>query len=94
FVLAAASIIGVLKVPVLIAMVVPILALGVPIFDTLFAIVRRAYQRRPIFAADKGHLHHRLLNRGLSQRQTVLVLYTVTLCLCLAAFGVFYFGIR
>ncbi len=91
FVLATSSIIGVLKIPVLIAMVVPVLALGVPIFDTSFAIVRRARQRRSIFAADKGHLHHRLLNRGLSQRQAVLVLYSVTFCLCAAAFSIFYY---
>ncbi|MBI3947297.1 MAG: undecaprenyl/decaprenyl-phosphate alpha-N-acetylglucosaminyl 1-phosphate transferase [Armatimonadetes bacterium] len=94
FVLAASSIIGVMKIPVLIALVVPILALGVPIFDTAFAIVRRALQRRPIFSADRGHVHHRLLNLGLSQRQTVLVLYSVALCLCMAAFGIFYYGIR
>ncbi|HEX2998801.1 MAG TPA: MraY family glycosyltransferase [Armatimonadota bacterium] len=94
FVLATSSIIGVLKIPVLLAMLVPILALGVPLFDTSFAIIRRAKQRRPIFSADKGHLHHRLLNRGLSQRQTVLVLYSVTFCLCAMAMGVFYYTIR
>lgn len=90
FVLATSSIIGVLKIPFLIAMVVPILALGVPIFDTSFAILRRARERRPIFSADRGHLHHRLLNRGLSQRQTVLVLWSITVCLCAAAYGLFY----
>ncbi|HOJ20846.1 MAG TPA: MraY family glycosyltransferase [Armatimonadota bacterium] len=93
FVLATSSIIGVLKIPVLIAMVVPILALGVPIFDTSFAIVRRARERRPIFAADKGHLHHRLLNRGLSQRQTVLVLYGVTVVLCAVALAIFHYTV-
>ncbi|NLC57323.1 MAG: undecaprenyl/decaprenyl-phosphate alpha-N-acetylglucosaminyl 1-phosphate transferase [Armatimonadetes bacterium] len=93
FVLATSSIIGVLKIPVLIAMVVPILALGVPIFDTSFAIVRRARERRPIFAADKGHLHHRLLDRGLTQRQTVFVLWLVTFCLCAVAFAIFRYTI-
>lgn len=93
FVLATSSVIGVLKILVLIAMVVPILALGVPIFDTSFAIVRRARERRPIFAADRGHLHHRLLDRGLTQRQTVLVLWLVTLCLCTVAFIIFRFTI-
>lgn len=94
FVLATSAIVGVMKIPMLIALFVPILALGVPIFDTAFAIIRRAVQCRPIFAADRGHVHHRLLNLGLSQRQTVLLLYSVTLCLCLAALSIFYYGIR
>ena len=51
------------------------LAFGVPIFDAAFVVVRRLISRQPITQADKRHLHHTLLNLGLSQRQTVLVLY-------------------
>jgi UDP-GlcNAc:undecaprenyl-phosphate GlcNAc-1-phosphate transferase len=54
---------------------VPLLALGVPLADTLLAIGRRALRGAPIFSADRGHIHHRLLDRGLSHRQAVLVLY-------------------
>jgi UDP-GlcNAc:undecaprenyl-phosphate GlcNAc-1-phosphate transferase len=54
------------------------LALGVPIFDTLFSIVRRFLERRPIFSPDRGHLHHRLLDVGLTHRRAVLTLYAVS----------------
>jgi len=63
----------------------PVLILGVPIFDTLFAMVRRAVKRKPLFAADGGHIHHRLIKAGFSQRQAVLILYTVTSTLCIIA---------
>ncbi len=53
----------------------PILALGLPIFDTLFAIARRFANGKPVYKADCDHLHHRLLALGLSQRQSVLILY-------------------
>jgi UDP-GlcNAc:undecaprenyl-phosphate GlcNAc-1-phosphate transferase len=58
-----------------VAVFLPILILGIPIFDTAFAIVRRLITRKPIFQADRGHLHHRLLNIGLSQRRAVLLIY-------------------
>src|SRR5690606_31684466 len=57
---------------------IPLLILGVPILDTLFAIVRRASQRRAIDVADKGHLHHRLMNLGHGHRRSVLILWTWT----------------
>lgn len=63
----------------------PVLILGVPIFDTLFAMVRRAVKRRPLFAPDGGHVHHRLIKAGFSQRQAVLILYTITSTLCIIA---------
>lgn len=69
---------GVMKSVATITIVVPILALGLPIFDTAFAIVRRLINKRPISEADKGHVHHRLLDRGLSQKQAVLILYVVS----------------
>ena len=84
FMLAAISIEGVMKSVATIAVVVPILILGVPIFDTTFAIFRRLLSGKSIAAADKGHLHHRLLDKGLSQKQTVLILYGLS-----AVFGAF-----
>ncbi len=84
FMLAAISIEGVMKSVATIAVVVPILILGVPIFDTTFAIFRRLLNGQSIMAADKGHLHHRLLNKGFSQRKTVLILYGIS-----AIFGSF-----
>lgn len=84
FMLAAISIEGVMKSVATIAIIVPILILGVPIFDTTFAIFRRLLNGQSIMAADKGHLHHRLLNRGYSQKKTVLILYGIS-----SVFGLF-----
>ncbi|WP_077369523.1 glycosyltransferase family 4 protein [Anaerosalibacter sp. Marseille-P3206] len=78
FMLSIISIEGVMKSVATIAIVVPIIILGLPIFDTTFAIFRRLLNGRPIMEADKGHLHHKLLQRGLSQRQTVLILYAIS----------------
>lgn len=82
FTLACLSIVGALKVMAAIALVVPLLAFGVPIFDAFFVVTRRILSGVPITQADKRHVHHTLLGRGLSQRQTVLVLYAVTAALC------------
>ncbi len=57
---------------------IPVLVLGVPILDTLFAIVRRASKRQSLDVADKGHLHHRLMNLGHGHRRSVLILWTWT----------------
>lgn len=83
FMLAAVSIEGVMKSVATIAVVVPIIILGVPIFDTTFAIFRRLLNGKSIAEADKGHLHHRLLERGYSQKKTVLILYAIS-----AVFGI------
>lgn len=79
FILATVSVEGVIKSATTIAVAIPVLALGVPIFDTTFAIIRRVVNGRPIMEADKGHLHHRLLDQGLSQKQTVLILYFISM---------------
>lgn len=84
FMLAALSIEGVMKSIATIAFVVPIIILGVPIFDTAFAILRRLINGKSIMEADKGHLHHRFLRLGYSQKKTVLILYGIS-----AVFGVF-----
>ena len=78
FSLAVISILGVAKTYTAIVIVAPIIVLGLPIFDTLFAIVRRIYQRKSlkgVFMPDKGHLHHRLMARGYTQKEAVFILY-------------------
>lgn len=84
-VLAAASIEGALKSATFIAFIIPILALGLPIFDTAFAIVRRFVQGKGIMEADKGHLHHRLLHFGLDHKRVVLTLYLLSTLLGISA---------
>ncbi len=85
YVLGGVSVMGLYKSYTLISLSVPILALGVPIADTIFAIIRRFRGRRPIYLPDREHLHHRLLDRGLTQRQTVFLLYLVSAALGLGA---------
>ena len=75
--LAALAVLGTDKQAAALAIGVPVLALGLPFFDTAFAIVRRLRSRQPIGQADSGHLHHRLIDRGLSQRRAVLLLYSI-----------------
>lgn len=85
FMLAGISVIGAVKSAATIALIVPILALGLPIMDTTFAIVRRYRGGVPIFKPDKGHLHHRLLDLGFTQRQAVLLMYVISALLGLSA---------
>ena len=85
YTLAAVSVLGTVKSAATIALVVPIVALGLPIMDTAFAIIRRYMSGRPIFKPDKGHLHHRLLALGLSQKQAVLLMYVISGCLGVSA---------
>jgi UDP-N-acetylmuramyl pentapeptide phosphotransferase/UDP-N-acetylglucosamine-1-phosphate transferase len=79
FVLAASSVLCATKTATLVGLGLPALALGIPIFDTLFSIVRRALERRSVFSPDRGHIHHRLLAMGLRQRHVVILMYGVTL---------------
>ncbi len=79
FMLSFITIQGVMKRAVVLMMFVPALALGVPVFDTAFAMIRRKLHGKSIVEADKGHLHHRLLAKGLNQRQTVLILYSISI---------------
>lgn len=78
YLLGALSVLGTYKSYTALSLLVALAALGVPVTDTAFAIARRWRNRRPIFEADTQHLHHRLLQRGLSPRQTAAVLYIVT----------------
>ena len=78
FSLATISILGVAKTVTLVVLIAPILVLALPIFDTIFAIIRRIIKGKSlkaVFQADKGHLHHRLMKRGFSQKQAVAILY-------------------
>ncbi|MCG5053732.1 MAG: undecaprenyl/decaprenyl-phosphate alpha-N-acetylglucosaminyl 1-phosphate transferase [Myxococcales bacterium] len=73
-----------------VAILIPIIVLGLPIADTLMAMGRRAFRGRPIFSADKEHIHHRLLALGLSHRKAVLVLYSACVVLAAAALSLVY----
>ena len=73
------------KGPALTSFFVPILLLGIPIIDTAFAIIRRALKGKPIFSADKEHLHHQLLGMNFSQRTTVLIIYGMNILFAMAS---------
>jgi UDP-GlcNAc:undecaprenyl-phosphate/decaprenyl-phosphate GlcNAc-1-phosphate transferase len=93
FVLGAAALLGAgsQKSSTLIAIIAPILALGLPIMDMLLTIARRFLERRSIFIADRGHIHHRMLDMGLTHRRTVLSLYLLCVMFTIVSL-VTYFG--
>ena len=76
FMIAVLSLLG-FKNVTMISLVIPIIILGVPISDTIYAILRRIVNKKPISAPDKSHLHHCLLGLGFSHRQTVLIIYAM-----------------
>ncbi len=78
FMLATLSIQGVFKSYAVISFAVPLLILGLPLFDALFAMIRRILKGQNPMAADRGHLHHRLVDMGFSQKQTVFILYAIS----------------
>jgi UDP-GlcNAc:undecaprenyl-phosphate/decaprenyl-phosphate GlcNAc-1-phosphate transferase len=91
FVLAVSSIKCSQKSDTAVALLIPILTLGLPIMDTLLAITRRALQRRPIFRADREHIHHRLMSRlAMSHRHAVLVLYAMSCLFAVIALALAY----
>ena len=83
FLLASISLLSSSKAPALVALILPMLAVGLPLFETGFAVVRRLAQGQHPFRADKRHLHHRFLAMGFSEKRTVLTFYYIT-----AYFGV------
>ena len=85
YTLSVAAVLGLVKTAATVALVVPIIALGLPILDTTFAIIRRKMSGVPIFQPDKGHLHHRLLALGMTQKQAVLIMYFVSMILGIVA---------
>lgn len=89
YVIATTSLAGAaVKASTTVSLLVPVVALGVPIFDTLFAMVRRWLERRPIFSPDRGHIHHRLLDMGLTHRRAVLAIYAINVILMLTAIAI------
>ena len=87
FMLSAISLLGVMKSVAAIALAAPLMIIGVPVFDTASAIIRRLRHNRPIQEADRGHIHHRLLGRGFDQRQTVLIIYVWSAALGVGAYA-------
>ncbi|NLK39006.1 MAG: undecaprenyl/decaprenyl-phosphate alpha-N-acetylglucosaminyl 1-phosphate transferase [Clostridiales bacterium] len=77
FSLAVISISGVFKTHMILSFMIPIAIFGFPIFDTLYAVIRRLLHGKSPFCADRGHLHHRLVDMGFGQRQSVRILYAV-----------------
>ena len=84
FIIAVVSLLG-FKGAMFLSFMVPLAVLAIPILDTLFAILRRFLKRKPIFEADKDHLHHQLLKMNFSQRKTVLVIYFINILFSLAS---------
>jgi UDP-GlcNAc:undecaprenyl-phosphate GlcNAc-1-phosphate transferase len=85
YILATMSITGLFKLYAIISFIVPFIILGLPIFDTGFAIVRRLLKGQSPLQADRGHIHHRLVDMGFDQKQSVAILYAVSVLLGLAA---------
>lgn len=85
YMLATLSIQGLFKVYALISFAVPFLILGLPIFDTGFAMLRRVLSGRSPFSPDRGHVHHRLIDMGFNQKQAVAILYVISVVLGLVA---------
>ena len=78
FVLGAIALAGSQKSPTIVAVAIPLVSLGLPILDVAVAVVRRFLSRQPLFRADREHIHHRLISRGVSHKQAVLLLYGVS----------------
>ena len=85
YILATMSIQGLFKYYAVISFVVPFLILGLPIFDTAFAFIRRIAHGQSPMHADRSHIHHRLIDMGLSQKQAVATLYVISAILGLSA---------
>ena len=88
YVLAAVSVMGAFKSATAISIFVPVLALGVPIFDAIYVVMRRVIEGRPVYKADRTHGHYRLMASGLTQVQTVSVMYLVALGFSVVAIAI------
>ncbi len=78
FTLSALALAGAQKAPTFVAVAIPVVSFGLPILETSLSVLRRLISGRPIFTADREHIHHKLLQMGLSHRQVVIVLYAVS----------------
>ncbi|MBB6051532.1 glycosyltransferase family 4 protein [Armatimonas rosea] len=92
FMLSMLAVVGALKVPVAAAIFLPGIVLGVPVFDGLYVIRKRAVQGKKLTEADQSHLHHRLTERGLSVKQAVWIIYGLTFVTCLIALLLVWLG--
>jgi UDP-GlcNAc:undecaprenyl-phosphate GlcNAc-1-phosphate transferase len=87
FMLSALALAGAQKTPTIVAVAIPVVSFGLPVLETVLSVIRRFLSGQPLFVADRGHIHHKLLERGFSQRQVVLILYVVSaLCGLLSLF--------
>jgi UDP-GlcNAc:undecaprenyl-phosphate/decaprenyl-phosphate GlcNAc-1-phosphate transferase len=78
FLLSALALAGAQKAPTIVAVAIPVVSFGLPILETTLSILRRLISGRPVFTADREHIHHKLLQHGLTHRQVVIVLYGVS----------------
>jgi len=78
FLLSALALAGAQKAPTFVAVAIPVVSFGLPILETALSILRRLISGRPVFTADREHIHHKLLKMGFSHRQVVIVLYAVS----------------
>jgi len=78
FLLSALALAGAQKAPTFVAVAIPVVSFGLPILETSLSVIRRIISGRPIFTADREHIHHKLLALGMSHRQVVIVLYAVS----------------
>ena len=78
FLLSALALAGTQKAPTIVAVAIPVVSFGLPILETSLSILRRLISGRPVFSADREHIHHKLLQHGLTHRQVVIVLYAVS----------------
>jgi UDP-GlcNAc:undecaprenyl-phosphate GlcNAc-1-phosphate transferase len=83
--IASTSIIEPAKGATLVATLVPLIVLGVPIFDVVFAVFRRKAKGKHIFEADKEHIHHQLARIGMGQRRSVMMIYGISAIMGIAA---------
>lgn len=78
FLLSALALYGAQKAPTIVAVAIPIVSFGLPILETVLSVLRRLISGRPVFTADREHIHHKLLQHGLTHRQVVILLYGVS----------------
>lgn len=78
FLLSALALFGAQKAPTIVAVAIPIVSFGLPILETVLSIIRRLISGRPVFTADHEHIHHKLLQHGMTHRQVVILLYGVS----------------
>jgi UDP-GlcNAc:undecaprenyl-phosphate GlcNAc-1-phosphate transferase len=90
FMLSALALQGAQKSPTIVAVAIPVVSFGLPILETVLSVLRRLISGRPLFRADREHIHHKLLERGMSHRQVVIVLYAVSAFFALLSLFMFW----